>query len=66
MTSETKLDVWMTLAEPKYPELTEDRIKALSLVAANEWFLNTGSELAELYDQYIMLKTLKGIQVNGN
>lgn len=65
MTNATKLDVWMLLATEKYPTLSEDRIKALSMVAANEWFLNTGSELADLYDQYVMLKTLKGI-VNGN
>lgn len=65
MTDATKLGVRMLLATEKYPTLSEDRIKALSMVAANEWFLNTGSELADLYDQYVMLKTLKGI-VNGN
>lgn len=65
MADETKLDVWMQLAIPVYPTLTEDRIKGLSLIAANEWFLGLDSELANLYDQYVMLKTLKNIGINN-
>lgn len=66
MSNNPKLDIWLELASPCYPNLTEDRIKGLSLIAANEWFLNTESELANLYDQYVMLKTLKGIVPDGD
>jgi hypothetical protein len=66
ITNETKLEVWLQLARPKYPTLSEDKITALSLTAANDWFFNTGSELADLYDQYVMLKTLKGIELDGD
>lgn len=66
MSSETKLDIWVQLARGKYPMLSEDIIKSLSMTAASEWYLNTNSELAELYDQYVMLKTLKGILPDGN
>ena len=61
----TKLEIWATLLREKQPTLTEHQIQALSMQAASEWYNGTNTELANLFDQYVMLKTLKGIE-NGS
>ena len=61
MSLSTKQDIWLTLAGAKYPTLTEDQLKALSLKAASEWYLGGEAELVQLFDQYVMLKNLKDL-----
>lgn len=65
MSLSTKQDIWLTLAREKYPTLTEDRAKALSLKAASVWYLGSNNDedrvLVELFDQYVMLKQLKDL-----
>ena len=65
MSLETKLDIWKELAREKCPTLNENQLRTLSMKAASEWYLGADTELANLFDQYVMLKTLKGIE-NGN
>jgi hypothetical protein len=62
MSLDTKQEIWLTLAGEKFPKLTEDQLRALSLKAASEWYLGGDTELVDLFDQYVMLKTLKGIE----
>jgi hypothetical protein len=56
-----KTDLWVLLAQPKYPKLTEGQLFALSMQAASKWYLGDTDELAELYDQYVMMKNLKDL-----
>jgi hypothetical protein len=57
----TKLVIWFTLCKEKYPSITEDYARDLSFKAANEWYLGEDTELVTLFDQYVMLKNLKGV-----
>jgi len=57
----TKEEIWLTLAREKYPTLTENQLQGLGLKAASEWYIGSESDLADLYNQYVMLKNLKGL-----
>lgn len=61
MSLDSKLDIWITLCREKYPTITEDYARALSLKAASEWYLGGDTELVKLFDQYVMLKNLKDL-----
>lgn len=60
MNLNSNIDIWATLAREQYPKLSENEIRTLSMKAASEWYLGESTDLANLFDQYIMLKTLKG------
>ena len=60
-----KQQLWLLLAKEKFPLLSEASIMALSLDAATRWYHGDTDELANLYDQYVMLKTLKDIPSNA-
>jgi hypothetical protein len=64
MSLNSKQEIWVTLAREHYPTLTEDQILALSMTAATDWYSGVKSKLTQIFDQYIMLKTLKGLD-NG-
>jgi hypothetical protein len=57
----TTKEIWLTLAREVYPQLNEDQLGALSLEAASKWYMGEESELTKLFDQYVMIKTLKGL-----
>jgi hypothetical protein len=57
----TKIEIWLTLAREKYPSITEAKAQALCLEAAAVWYSGEESELTEIFDQYVMLKSLKGL-----
>ena len=59
MSLNTKLGIWVTLAQEKYPGLSISKLEALSMEAATAWYANDQSELANLFEQYVMLKQLK-------
>ena len=61
MSLNSKLDIWETLAREKYPELLPFQLQALSMTAATSWYNGEENELTELFDQYVMLKELKGL-----
>jgi hypothetical protein len=56
-----KIDVWLMLAREKYPEQSDQELKALSMTAAAHWFNDHDTDLAKLFDQYVMMKNLYGI-----
>jgi hypothetical protein len=49
------------MAREKYPTLTENELKRLGMTAASEWYEGADTELAMLFDQYVMVKNLKGL-----
>ncbi len=49
------------MAREKYPTLTEDELKTLGMTAAAVWYAGGDTELAMLFDQYVMVKNLKGL-----
>lgn len=61
-----KHQLWLTLAREQYPTLTEEQMMGLSMKAASDWYFGVENELTILYDQYVMLKTLKDIPSNAN
>lgn len=60
MSLNSNIDIWATLAREQYPKLSENELRALSMKAASEWYIGESTDLAKLFDQYVMLKTLKG------
>lgn len=61
MSLDTKENIWLELAREKYPALTEDKLRALCMYAASEWFNGDNTDLSKLFDQYVMIKRLKGL-----
>ena len=55
------LEIWVSIAREKYPTLTENDLRALSMTAAASWYAGGDTELAMLFDQYVMMKNLKGL-----
>jgi hypothetical protein len=49
------------MAREKYPTLTENDLRALGMTAAAVWYAGGDTELAMLFDQYVMMKNLKGL-----
>lgn len=67
MSLDTKQEIWLELARPVYPNKDDEEILAIGMLAAGGWHMKIEGPLTELYDQYVMLKTLKGIGVtDGN
>ena len=62
---ETKRDIWLAVCEGQFPRKSEDQIMAYSTKAASDWYHGDDTELAKLFEQYVMIKTLKGIK-NGD
>ena len=66
MSLNTKKEIWFECCKAKWPEISEAAANALSMRAAAQYYLGgENTELGEVFDQYVMLKTLKGID-NGN
>lgn len=61
MSLNTKIEIWEEVAQVKYPELLPHQLHVLSMHAASDWYAGADTELSELFDQYVMLKTLKGL-----
>jgi len=57
-----KIDIWLMLARGKYPKLSDEDLKAMSMTAASHWFNDEEDELAQLFDQYVMMKNLYGAE----
>jgi hypothetical protein len=61
MSLNTKSEIWLTLVGEKYPALTENQLMDLRLQAASESYMGGDGKLSKLFDQYVMLKALKGL-----
>jgi hypothetical protein len=62
MSLSTKQEIWVECCQAKWPTLSEAAALALSMRAASEYYLGGDPEIVEVFDQYVMLKTLKGIE----
>lgn len=54
----TQQEIWESLARPAYPKYTDYQIRELKLAAAMDWLLDEDTEVAKLYDKFVMLKNL--------
>lgn len=61
----TKPEIWLAVCEGHFPDLSDAEIMTLSMRAATDWYHGQDNELAQLFDQYVMIKNLKGVG-NGN
>lgn len=62
MSLNSKNDIWLEVCQAKYPNISEAAAQAMSMQAASEYYLGGNKDLVDLFEQYIMLKTLKGIK----
>ncbi len=66
MSLNTKEEIWLECCKAKWPKVSEAAARSLHMSAAAQYYLGgDNDELAEVFDRYVMLKTLKGID-NGN
>lgn len=53
-------EIWLSLAESKYPGLNTEQLLELRAEAACDWWLGSNNDkLSTLFDQYVMIKNLK-------
>jgi hypothetical protein len=62
MSLDTKMGIWIEVLKTKVPDIKFDEAAALSMQAATDWYSGADTELANLFEQFIMLKTLKGMR----
>ena len=60
MSLSTNQELWLNIAREHFPTLKEEKVLALCMTAAGDWYHGSDTELATLFDQYVMVKTLKG------
>lgn len=61
-------DLWKRVAQEQYPNRPDQTYQMIWEHAASDWAFNRDSNIAKLFDQYVMLKQLmspEGKQ-NGN
>lgn len=57
----TNDDIWLSIVESQYPAFTKKQLLELREEAACNWWLGASDEkLATLFDQYVMMKNLRG------
>lgn len=54
-----RFDLWKSLTESTYPDCSSIELQQLRSQAASDWFNGKETSLTNLFDQYVMLKTLK-------
>jgi hypothetical protein len=55
-------EIWLLLAKEKFPALTEAQLVNVKLNASMDWGCGMETELAKLFDSYIMMRNLYGIK----
>ena len=65
MSQNTDLDLWTQVAEGYWPELSVEELQGLSMQAALYWYQKENNALAKVYEQYLLLRTLKGVPMSG-
>ena len=58
----TVQDIWESIAKPKYPALHENQLNELRIHAAIDWLHGEDTELCTIYDQFVMMKNLLGVE----
>ena len=54
-----RFELWQSLTESTYPDCSSIELQQLRSQAATDWFNGKETPLTNLFDQYVMLKTLK-------
>ena len=55
-------ELWFNLVESKYPNMPIAKIYELRITGATEWCFGHENEAATLFEQFIMMKTLKELK----
>lgn len=66
--TDTNFDIWKRVAQEQYPYATDTSYQTLMHHAATDWALERDTNIARLFEQYVMLKNLinpKGVD-DGN
>jgi hypothetical protein len=58
---DTKPEIWLAVCEGHFPGKTDAEIMSYSMKAAADWYVGEDNELTQLFDQYVMIKNLKGV-----
>ena len=58
---DTKPEIWLAVCEGHFPGKTDAEIMTYSMKAATDWYHGEDNELTKLFDQYVMIKNLKGV-----
>jgi hypothetical protein len=56
---DTKPEIWLAVCEGHFPGKSDSEIMTYNTKAASDWYLGKDTELAQLFDQYVMIKNLK-------
>jgi hypothetical protein len=59
---DTKPEIWLAVCEGHFPGKTDSEIMSYSMKAAADWYVDEDNELTQLFDQYVMIKNLKGVE----
>ena len=59
---ETQQEIWESFAKLAFPTLNEQQLVVLKMEAATEWLMDADTEKSRVYDQYVMMKNLLGVQ----
>jgi Zn-dependent metalloprotease len=62
MSLNTKMEIWIEVLKTRVPDITFNEAVAVSAQAASDWYNGANTELAKLFEQFVILKTLKGIK----
>lgn len=56
------IDIWVEICQKSFPDITENQIIMLAFQAATAYYNDEHSDLHTMFDQYLMLKYLKGLK----
>ena len=62
---DNKQQIWLAVCEGRFPGKSSHEIMEYHYLAATDWALEIDTDLARLFEQYVMIKKLKGFE-NGN
>jgi hypothetical protein len=59
---EAKLaEIWDGLVEEHYPNLMASQRLTLKTFASSDWLAGAETDLSDLFEKYVVIKTLKGL-----
>ena len=58
-------ELWESLVLEKFPNTPKHKIAESKWQAAMAWGIGDDTIMSQLYDKYVMMKRLKGIEPNG-
>ena len=58
-------ELWYRLAHDKYPSLSVHQVRDLKLEAAMDYTFANNSDLGQLYEQYVIMRTLSSPRIES-